>query len=100
MPPVEVRLSISCFNRRELALKDGHKEVATATGRLEKPGVDTLGLSLYQIEHVFNEPPWCEHFPMVGNTLLGSDQGHVVRLAAPEARTRRPGSIVRHSMPT
>ena len=76
MLPLEVRLAKFDFYRRKLAFKYLHDEVAAAARRLQKTGVNALGLFFHQIQHGLYHPCRCEDFAVVGNAFFRFDEVH------------------------
>ena len=76
VPPLKVGLAELRLNGGQLALQDWDKKISAPACRLQKTGVNALGLALHEVEHLFDQPPRREHLPVVGNALLGFDQAH------------------------
>lgn len=66
----EVRFPEFEFDSCEFALQYSDKKIPTSARGLQKAGVDSFGLSLYEAEHRFNEPCRCEYLAMVGDPLF------------------------------
>ena len=70
MPLFEVRLAIFQLNCSQLALQDRDEEIAAAACRLQKSGIDPLGLAFDQVKHLLDEPGRREDFAMISDALL------------------------------
>jgi len=73
---LEVARAIPGADGRQLALEDGHHEVARATRRLQEAGIDPLGLGTNQVKHRLDQLRRSEHLTVVRHTLLRSHQVH------------------------
>jgi hypothetical protein len=70
MPLIKVRLAELLLHRGKLALKNPDKKVPASARRLQEPGVDTLTLALYQVQHSIDEPPGGKDLSVVGDALF------------------------------
>jgi hypothetical protein len=68
MLSLEIGLAKFRFDSRQLSLKDRDEKIATPASRFQKTGVDSLGFTLDEIQHFFDEPTRREHLAVVCNS--------------------------------
>jgi hypothetical protein len=73
---LEVATAAAGLNFGEFACDHRDKKVAVTTCRLEESGSDALGFSRHEVKHRFDYGCRSEHFPAVGDALVGLDQFH------------------------
>ena len=75
------RFAVFGFDRRELALRDTHDEIAAAAGRFQKARVDALSVSCLTKSNAWRQPSHRgERFAVIGDAL--SDLMSVMALSA------------------
>jgi hypothetical protein len=81
VPLLKIRIAEIQLYGGQLSLPNPHQKVAATAGRLQKPGVDTVGLIADKVQHGVHHPARGEYLAMVDNALFGLDQIHTQSVA-------------------
>lgn len=87
MAPLEAAVATAGLDGGEFAAQDLHEKIAGATGGLQEPRADPVGLVVYELEHLFHQPAGREDLAVITDAPLRFDEiAHDVRFALRRAR--------------
>jgi hypothetical protein len=76
LSPLELGFSKLYLYGGQFTLQDWDKEIPASARRLQETRVNALGLALYQVKHLFDQPLRRKHLSVVCNAPFGLDQIH------------------------